>query len=730
MADTRINETAEEGMRPVRPRLELGMGLRGDEEGVGRNLDHLDDPPIGRESDRSETLIEKGVAIIVVDLVTMAMPFVYLLGAVELVGLGIRLKDARIGAQTHRPAEIFDGVLLRHQMDDRVHRGRIEFRGIGIFEPQNVAGEFDDRGLKAKTDAEERKGMRSGVADSFDHAGYASIPEATRDNKAIDGRKKGIDRLGRDILRLDPLDVNFVSAMESGSLQGFVDRDIGIVKRGIFADEGDFDFFLGRLDAIDHALPSGKVRLGHRQMERFPDGLGEVFVLEHERKLIDCLDVEIGKDVIGGNVTEERDLVHDALGDGVFGAADDDVRLKSHGLKRLDGHLRRLRLQLLAGLEIRDERDHDDAAVIDADFIAELPDGFKERLGFNIADRSSDFNDGDFRLIGLVIPMEFAFDRVGDVRDDLDSASAIIAMSFLGENFLVDLACRDIGVLVKVLIDETFIMSQIKVRFRPIVRDEDFTMLDWRHGSRIDVEIRIELLHGDLVSSRLEKTAEGCRGDAFAQSGNDAARNENILLHLRFLLFSIAIEIILQDLLTGDDADENPLVIDDRDKILTHRQGIKVFHLRDGMDRTNVSLDRDIQNRDIFRGLEIQSVMVLQIPKDVSLGDRFQILSLPVEQRNGRIVVEAQFLHCLTESEIILNVGDLALRQQKEKYIHTGKYDRPKDPLQSTGQAKFGRFPCPFLLGTDILFPQSFSRLRLFLQRFVIFQRKTAMKPN
>ena len=65
-----------------------------------------------------------------------------------------------------------------------------------------------------------------------------------------------------------------------------------------------------------------------------------------------------------------------------------------------------------------------------ADFILELADGFDERLAFDITDSAAHFNDCDFCLFRRRICVKTAFDSIGDMRDDLNRAAAVIAAAF------------------------------------------------------------------------------------------------------------------------------------------------------------------------------------------------------------------------------------------------------------------------------------------------------------
>ena len=45
-------------------------------------------------------------------------------------------------------------------------------------------------------------------------------------------------------------------------------------------------------------------------------------------------------------------------------------------------------------------------------------------------------------------------------------------------------------------------MPQIQVGFRAVVGDEYFPMLYGVHGSGVDIDIRVEFLHGYFVAAR------------------------------------------------------------------------------------------------------------------------------------------------------------------------------------------------------------------------------------
>ena len=85
-----------------------------------------------------------------------------------------------------------------------------------------------------------------------------------------------------------------------------------------------------------------------------------------------------------------------------------------------------------------------------SDFMLELTNRFEERLAFDITYGTTDFDDGDMRLIRSgKIAVETALNLVCDVRDDLNRASAKITTAFFLENRPVYFSGCDVGILVR-----------------------------------------------------------------------------------------------------------------------------------------------------------------------------------------------------------------------------------------------------------------------------------------
>lgn len=54
------------------------------------------------------------------------------------------------------------------------------------------------------------------------------------------------------------------------------------------------------------------------------------------------------------------------------------------------------------------------------------------------------------------------------------------------------------------------------------------TVLEWRKGAGIDVDVRIDLDRGHIYAAAVEQCAEGAGDDALADATDHATRNQNV----------------------------------------------------------------------------------------------------------------------------------------------------------------------------------------------------------
>ena len=79
------------------------------------------------------------------------------------------------------------------------------------------------------------------------------------------------------------------------------------------------------------------------------------------------------------------------------------------------------------------------------------------------------------------------------------------------------------------MIDVAFVVAKVEVGFGAVVGDEHLAVLERRHRSRIDIDVRIELLHRHFEAAFDQQPAEGRRRNSLPQRGDHAAGNEDVL---------------------------------------------------------------------------------------------------------------------------------------------------------------------------------------------------------
>ena len=71
-------------------------------------------------------------------------------------------------------------------------------------------------------------------------------------------------------------------------------------------------------------------------------------------------------------------------------------------------------------------------------------------------------------------------------------------------------------------------MSKIEICLSTIIGNEYLTVLDRVHGSRINVDIWVKLLHSDFVATSLQQTSKRCGGDSFSETGNNTTSDKDV----------------------------------------------------------------------------------------------------------------------------------------------------------------------------------------------------------
>ena len=91
---------------------------------------------------------------------------------------------------------------------------------------------------------------------------------------------------------------------------------------------------------------------------------------------------------------------------------------------------------------------------------------------------------------------------------DLNGRTEILAAALFVEHVPVYFTGGEIRVFVKILVDKTLVVAEVEIGLRAVFRDINFAVLIGTHGTRINVDIGVELLRRNLESARFEYSSE------------------------------------------------------------------------------------------------------------------------------------------------------------------------------------------------------------------------------
>src|SRR5215510_340285 len=116
--------------------------------------------------------------------------------------------------------------------------------------------------------------------------------------------------------------------------------------------------------------------------------------------------------------------------------------------------------------------------------------------------------------------------------DYLDGLPEIITAALLLDYRKIDAAGSPVVRLRKVRVGETFVMAEVQIGFRAVISDKDLTVLERRHGSRIDIDIGVKLDERHAQAARFQQRANRGRRQTFTQARNHTTGYEDVFWHL------------------------------------------------------------------------------------------------------------------------------------------------------------------------------------------------------
>ena len=329
-------------------------------------------------------------------------------------------------------------------------------------------------------------------------------------------------------LGLDPVDVHLQPVLEAAVRQGFGEALVRVLVAHVLADHVNGHLAFRLADALEEVAPRAHPAFRVvRKLQVLQHDPVEPLRAEHQRHLVDAVDVLGGDDGALVDVAEQGDLAAYVLRQESVGAAQQQVRLDADGAQVADAVLRRLGLQLAGRADEGDQREVDVQRMLAPDVAAELPYRFQVRLALDVADRAADLRQDD-----VDVPADRAqpvLDLVRDVRDHLHGAPEVVSRALLLDHGEVDLAGGPVVVARRDGVGEAFVVSQVEVGLGAVRGDVHLAVLVRAHGARVHVHVGIELLQRHAVAVALQQAAYRGRREPLAQRGDDAAGDEDVL---------------------------------------------------------------------------------------------------------------------------------------------------------------------------------------------------------
>ena len=425
-----------------------------------------------------------------------------------------------------------------------------------------------------------------------------------------------INVFGIEALTIDQLHIYVTIVENARVMQGLDNRQICIGKLGVLSHDGNLNLIgvmVGMVLLAQELIPCAHIALARIEAKALANAQVKVLLREQLRHVVNARAILVGKDTVGVDVAETRDLAADSVINMVIGAQHNNVGLDTKAAQLLDGVLRGLGLNLVGGGDIGNERYVDVADVLGTGLLAVLADSLHERLRLDVADRATQLGNDNVGASLLLNAAEFVLDSIGDVRDHLDGTAQKVTATLAGNQALVNGARRKVRIAGQVLVNKALVVAQVQIGLVAVLGHKDLTVLERAHGTGVDVQIRVGLLHRHLVAARLEQTAQRCRGNALAQRRNHAAGHKHMLSHIE--LPALPVEVVHTHL-TGLHCNTR-----ERSSSPFFTKVLAFLHLetkrRPGPERRNNNLGG--------RSLPIGKLVPEHIPNEHTRADAFQI---------------------------------------------------------------------------------------------------------
>jgi hypothetical protein len=279
--------------------------------------------------------------------------------------------------------------------------------------------------------------------------------------------------------------------------------------------------------SAQQVVPLGPVHVAERQAEP-ADHVGvQALGVQHLGDVVDRRRVRRGDHGFLVHVAHQAYLALEVRVDRAVRAGYDRVRLDADAAQRGHRMLGRLGFQLTRGADVGQQADVQEEAPVATDLVPDLADRLQERLGLDVPDGPAHLGDHHVDLVAAHL-QDAGLDLVGDVRDDLHGVAEVSAAALVRDHRRVDLAGGDVRLTRQVGVEEALVVPDVQVGLGAVVGHEHLAVLEGVHGARVDVEVRVELLHHDPQAAQFQQAAEAGGGQSFAEAGGNAPSDKEM----------------------------------------------------------------------------------------------------------------------------------------------------------------------------------------------------------
>ena len=190
-------------------------------------------------------------------------------------------------------------------------------------------------------------------------------------------RQNLIDVFGIEALTIDQLHIYVTIVENARVMQGLDNRQIRIRKLGVLTHDGNLNLVgvvVGMVLLAQELIPCAHIALARIEAKALANAQVKVLLGEQLRHVVNARAILVGKDAVGVDVAETRDLAANGVVNMVIGAQHNNVGLDAKAAQLLDGVLRGLGLNLVGGGDIGNERYVDVADVLGTGLLAVLAD--------------------------------------------------------------------------------------------------------------------------------------------------------------------------------------------------------------------------------------------------------------------------------------------------------------------------------------------------------------------